>query len=126
MEPYHSAVGKKVGGFAHGQNREAMQAPQDCRLAPAFVTAQEEYVAALDFLRLPEHADMQCSRPNGLSLKSVLELLAAWLVVEDAQVYEWVFSAKYASGPFYELSEVEEKRGLDLILLICALGEERP
>ena len=85
VEPYDPAPSEEVGGFPHCENRHAAQTLENCGLSPGFVTAEEEDVAALDFLRLAYQADMEHAGSDGLALESALEFLAARLVVKDAK-----------------------------------------
>jgi len=82
----HSSIGEKVVGFAHCEDWQVAHSSQYSHLATAFVAAEEKDVAALYILVLIEYADMQHSRPDWLSLNRALQLLALWLVVEDAQI----------------------------------------
>jgi hypothetical protein len=68
---------------------------------------------------------MEDTGSDGFSLDRVLQFLAARLIVENAQVDGLVSSVKCAGGPFHKLCEVEEKRGLHLVLLSAALGAGR-
>jgi hypothetical protein len=59
MEADHPAIGEEVGGFTHGENRQAAQALERRALPPGLVPAEKEDVASLDFLRLAELADVK-------------------------------------------------------------------
>jgi hypothetical protein len=85
VEPYHPAVNEEVGRFPHCENRHAAQTLENCGLSPGFVTAEEEDVAALDFLRLAYQSDMENAGSDGLAFDSPLEFLAVRFVVEDAK-----------------------------------------
>ena len=85
VEPYDPAPSEEVGGFPHCENRHAAQTLEDRGLSPSFVMAEEEDVAALDFLRLAHQPDMEYPRANGLAFDGALEFLASRLVVKDAE-----------------------------------------
>jgi hypothetical protein len=99
VESYHPPFSEEVGGFSHCENRLAAQALKDCGLAPGFVTAEEEEVTVLDFLRLTNQADMEYTGSDGLALDGAFQFLAAWLVIEDAEAERSVSRIHGAGRP---------------------------
>lgn len=94
-------------------------------MAPGFVAAEEEDVAARDLLRLAYQSDMEYPGSDGLSIDGALKFLAAWLVVEDAEIQRGIAAVQDAGRPIDKLREVEKKRSLHLVLFGSGLGSGR-
>ena len=116
VEADHSSVGEEVGSFSHGENGHSTEALQDCSLAPDFVAAEEENVAALYLLRLAYQANMEYPDSDTFPINGGLKLLPPWLVVEDAQPDGSISAVQSAGRPFDKLRKVEQERSFDLVL----------
>jgi hypothetical protein len=122
VEADHSSVGEEVGSFSHGENGHSTEALQDCSLAPDFVAAEEEDVAALYLLRLAYQANMEYPDSDTFPINGGLKLLPARLVVEDAEIQSRIAAVQDTCRPIDELREVEEKRSFHLVLFRSGLG----
>jgi hypothetical protein len=125
VEADHPAIREEVGRFSHCENRHTAQTLESSGLSPGFVAAEEEDIAALQFLLLAYQADMEYAGSDGLAFDRALEFLAVRFVVHDAQAEGRVSGIESTGWPDQKLREMEKKRSFHLVLIGSGLGAGR-
>ena len=125
-EANHSALlQNKIFGIADGQRRAVFYFAESWRKSLGFHFADKEHLAARSFTSVFDVPDANGPRSEHLVPHRVFKRAMKWVVAQNANV-EWRAGRFRRVGwPIHQLSEVEDKCGLDTVFIGPGLRAKR-